>query len=446
MPDSLKRSPQDEALRTAVEAALKRGAPLLRLSPALEERYEAATWHGRSRGTRQWLLAVGAIDLLWIGIDAIAIPDHLALGVAFRIVLMSALYGGAAALLTRQRPAWVLGLCVLVPTITLGIVTGYLSTFAGPLHAERYNMAALFAAFASTMVPPIPFRFAIAQSVLTVIVFTAFQIGTTFAIADNIELLTYYPLCVIAALGARRRFERMHRRNFLLALRDELRVEDLANANNRLTTLSNTDGLTGVFNRRHFDRAFAAGWRNAVDLREHIAVVMVDVDHFKMFNDAAGHAEGDRCLQLVATAIEEQVRGGSDLVARYGGEEFIVLLPGADLDGALATAERVRAAVERLDLVNPGHPGGKLVTVSVGVAAARASADLAPANLLRAADTALYAAKATGRNYVCGAAGNDDHMLSETYALKSADEVDVPLAPDADEVTRPYPQAAASAR
>jgi diguanylate cyclase (GGDEF)-like protein len=422
MPDSFKRSPQDEALRAAIEAALKPGAPLLRLSPTLEERYEAATWRGRQRGTRQWLLSVCAIDLLWIAIDAVAIPDHLWIGVACRLLLLSTLYGAAAAVLMRQRPAWVLGLSLLVPTVVLSLVTGYLAGFAGPMHAERYNMAALFAAFASTMVPPIPFRFAVVQSALAVLIFTVFQIGASGSFADNIELLTYYPLCVIAALAARRRFERMYRRNFLLALRDELRVEDLAGANSRLTTLSNTDALTGVFNRRHFDRALAEAWTEAVARREWIAVVMVDVDHFKMFNDAAGHAEGDRCLQTVATAIAAQVRGKSDLVARYGGEEFIALLPQADLDGALGIGERIRAAVERLNIVNPGHPDRKLVTVSVGIAAVRADiSDASPANVLRAADTALYAAKATGRNYVCGASGTDEASLRPAPADSNAE-------------------------
>ncbi len=225
-----------------------------------------------------------------------------------------------------------------------------------------------------------------------------------------------------------------------------MRVDDLARANLRLTTLSNTDGLTGVFNRRHFDRMFAAEWRNAVDRAEDIAVVMVDVDHFKMFNDAAGHAEGDRCLQRVAVAIEEQVRGGADLVARYGGEEFIVLLPGASLADSLAAGERVRAAVERLDLVNPGHPAGRLVTVSVGAAAVQASVDLVAANLLRAADTALYAAKATGRNHVCGAAGDRDRMQSGTYALTGADAGGVPLVPDGDGMASLRPRVAASGR
>jgi diguanylate cyclase (GGDEF)-like protein len=139
-------------------------------------------------------------------------------------------------------------------------------------------------------------------------------------------------------------------------------------------------------------------------------VMMVDVDHFKALNDTAGHAEGDQCLQQIAATLRAQVRADLDLVARYGGEEFVVILPSANMETALLVAERVRAAVEGLRLPNPGLSDGRVVTVSIGLAAvAAADGTASPQALLQAADVALYAAKATGRNYVCG--HSDDATL-----------------------------------
>ena len=413
--------PPDADLRQAVEDGLKPRAPLLRLPPLLEQRYEAATWRGRSRGARNWLLVVGALSLCWIGIDAITMPAFTHHSLIARGVLMTTLYLGAAALLMRRRPAWVQGMAVALPTIALMLVTGYLAGLVGGVHAERYNTAALFAAFASTIGPAIAFRYAVLQSVASLAIFEALVIGQT-GIVDNIELITFYPASNLAALAAPRRFARMHRRNFLLALRDELRVRELAAANDRLTALSNTDPLTGVSNRRFFDDTFSAAWTRAATARGFLAVMMVDVDHFKAFNDAAGHAEGDHCLQAVAEAMRANVRVESDLVARYGGEEFVAVLPDADLDAALTIAERVRRAVEAMQVPHPGRPG-QIVTVSVGVASARlADADLSPEALVQAADTALYAAKATGRNYVCGTPGTDATL----HPLVPAPPADVP--------------------
>jgi diguanylate cyclase (GGDEF)-like protein len=136
--------------------------------------------------------------------------------------------------------------------------------------------------------------------------------------------------------------------------------------------------------------------------------MMVDVDHFKILNDVAGHAEGDRCLQAIASAVKANIRPGTDLVARYGGEEFVVILAGADRHAALAIAERTRAAIERLGLENPGLTGQRRLTVSVGVACVRpACSGLSQSQLVQAADEALYVAKQTGRNRVCFASSEE---------------------------------------
>jgi diguanylate cyclase (GGDEF)-like protein len=395
-------------LRAAVEAALQPRAPLLRLPPPLEERYDTASWRGRSRGTRAWLVVVATINLLCLGIDAVVMPDHLTEAFLARSGV-SAIYLASAYLLTRRRPPWVQGATGSAAAVLLTLLAAYLSTLADGVHGERYLTAGLFASFAATIVANLPFVFTVLQAVLSVFIFLSFVLVRESAPVDmlvnSIELVVFYPLSVLAGLDMRRWIERMHRRNFLLALRDELRVEELAAANARLTKQSQTDPLTGVFNRRYFDQALERSWHAAADAGAWISVMMVDADEFKLLNDVAGHVEGDRCLRLIAMTLQSNVRN-TDLVARYGGEEFVAILPGADPGTAMEVAERVRKAVESMQVAHPRQAGNRL-TVSIGVASVRPDgSEPSPEAIVQDADSALYLAKAAGRNRVRLASGD----------------------------------------
>ncbi|MBX5482055.1 MAG: diguanylate cyclase [Myxococcaceae bacterium] len=177
------------------------------------------------------------------------------------------------------------------------------------------------------------------------------------------------------------------------------RTRELSEANQRLEKLAVTDGLTGVFNHRRFQEALAQEVLRASRTQRRFSVMMVDVDHFKRFNDTFGHPAGDELLRRLARTLEQELRA-TDLIARYGGEEFAVVLPDTDKDVALAAAERLRAAVEA-DLNVPGAE--HKVTISVGLATYSADGDT-PQAILIAADRALYAAKHSGRNRVVTAA------------------------------------------
>ncbi len=172
----------------------------------------------------------------------------------------------------------------------------------------------------------------------------------------------------------------------------------LQEANRRLAELAWSDELTALYNRRHFEDALAEEWARAHRTRSPIALVMVDIDHFKSLNDTLGHVAGDRALRAVADVIKACARRPGDVAARYGGEEFVVLLPGGRRERVHALAEEIREAVEALALPHPGHALGH-ITVSVGVAAVSAPESL-QATLVDAADRALYRAKAAGRNAV----------------------------------------------
>lgn len=163
------------------------------------------------------------------------------------------------------------------------------------------------------------------------------------------------------------------------------------------------DGLTGIANRRAFDETLERECRRAARAMEPMALLLVDVDHFKAFNDHYGHQAGDECLRAVALALAAAVQRPGDLPARYGGEEFAVILPDTELDGAAAMAERLRAAILALAIPHAGNSAGPVVSISVG-AAALFPPMASPAELVARADHALYDAKHHGRNRVALAA------------------------------------------
>lgn len=173
----------------------------------------------------------------------------------------------------------------------------------------------------------------------------------------------------------------------------------LEQANHSLHILSYLDGLTGVANRRHFDEYLEQEWRRAVRKGSTVALILLDIDHFKRLNDSAGHQFGDECLRRVADTLIVSVRRAGDLAARYGGEEFALILPDAQLDWALGFAEDIRERVEALAIPHPESPLGRL-TVSLGVAVEQPDDPEAATTLIASADRALYRAKQGGRNRV----------------------------------------------
>lgn len=183
----------------------------------------------------------------------------------------------------------------------------------------------------------------------------------------------------------------------------------LETANARLHQLSMIDGLTQVANRRRFDESLHEEWRRAQrasgdrvtdrhgTAHEHMALLLIDIDYFKQYNDHYGHLAGDACLQEVAQLISDGIRRSGDLVARYGGEEFAVLLPATPLAGAFGVAERIRQAIWRRALPHEASPLGR-VTICIGVADTQGTGCAGETDLIRLADAALYAAKKNGRN------------------------------------------------
>ncbi|ODT60516.1 MULTISPECIES: diguanylate cyclase [Paracoccus] len=204
----------------------------------------------------------------------------------------------------------------------------------------------------------------------------------------------------------------------------------------QLTEQALRDPLTGLGNRRMLERRLQAELHRQAREGGLIAVLMLDIDHFKGFNDSYGHPEGDRCLQAVSASLAQCVRRSGDLCARYGGEEFACILPGTDLDGALSVAEAMRAGVQALGIAHRASQVAPVVTVSIGVASGRCDMGSDNGFWLTGADRMLYRSKLAGRNRVSGQA-----MTAEPDARGRSQ-----CAPDGSHAPAPAPPPGGEAR
>jgi two-component system chemotaxis family response regulator WspR len=191
-----------------------------------------------------------------------------------------------------------------------------------------------------------------------------------------------------------------------LLQRDEayraLRVsqQQLLDTNLVLQRLMNSDGLTGLSNRRHFDEYLELEWRRAMREQGQLSLMMIDVDYFKAYNDSFGHLEGDEALRQVAKAIRASGSRPSDLPARYGGEEFALVLPNTSPGGARLLAEKLRQTIAGMSIPHNAPTEGSVLTVSIGLSTVVPQVGSHSRQLIQSADQGLYAAKHNGRNQV----------------------------------------------
>ncbi len=199
------------------------------------------------------------------------------------------------------------------------------------------------------------------------------------------------------------------------------RTAELEMVNSNLFELSNTDGLTGIPNRRKFDEVLTSEWNRATRTGQPLVLALIDVDWFKKYNDHNGHLAGDDCLRKVANVLKSKIRRASDLVARYGGEEFAIISPGINKSNANEMANIICSAIAESGLAHAMSPFG-VVTVSIGVALIVPTLDIAPETLIQAADEALYHAKDSGRNQVVCAEiqiADAEHYFESEFKFES---------------------------
>jgi diguanylate cyclase (GGDEF)-like protein len=410
------------SLLDAVRTALAETRGVTQVPPQLATQFRAYVEAGRARSLRAWLVSLLALQPVFFLCDWVACPDA-ALGLALsRLVGAPLAFAGLLWLGARARRlrsgVWAcsVGAIALGSALVVlgGVVGAVLSCDAG--HTDRALIAGLCICFFGSVIVRLTFREMVAYAVTVMAAFTAMLLTLEpLGLAKQLDVLLFAVATLAFSGVLRRGADRSRMRGFLRHERDALLAEELArtnaelaavnarlaDANERLRHLSTTDALTGLANRRHFDAALEAAWRRAAYEATAIAVLMIDVDHFKRLNDAHGHDHGDAALRAIAEALLTQTRQASDLVARYGGEEFVVLMQGADGPGARRAGERVCEGVRALRLPHALESGpAGVVTVSVGAAACIPPIGGAAFALVQAADAALYQAKRTGRDRV----------------------------------------------
>ena len=391
------------ALEQSASAALAARRPWLLFEPRLEAQFERdATAERVVRFRTLGVIALVILNLFNIT-DRSMLPDIAERAMTIRLGILTPVM--AAALLALYLPSvarwreWILAALVVLASASLI----YFFTQSQHPNALQYHTGVILIVMFGNIVIRQRFWFAFATSLLILVLYIA-GIAQLQHMAPEIKLSSDMVLfsAVAISLVANYQMEYDSRRGYLQTLLQRIEALKLKRSRDELDRQAKSDPLTGLANRRYFDSRLLTEWSRAQREHETIAIIYLDVDNFKAYNDHYGHQAGDECLIRVAREIDACVQRSSDVCARYGGEEFIILLPQTTQANALAVAERVRAAVEAIQLRHDYSDAAKFVTVSCGVACTIPKHGDSSASLIEDADHALYAAKSAGRNRVSG--------------------------------------------
>jgi diguanylate cyclase (GGDEF)-like protein len=384
---------ENEITVEVVESFLKAQRKTLAFTPALERRFEQDTRWRRTQRLTANTIATLFVYNLFLGCDLVLTPDQLGLSAAVHFGIISPWMLFVAFWLRPERPRYLRESAAA--SIPLFIIFQILLVFCASRspHAEHYQYFVLLAILYSVANQRLPYAYAGAISGCAVVCHAVAVIAS-----GNMPLPVGLVASAMVAGGAYLTvvanfyLERDFRRSYLHTLLDRLRLEQ-SNAASR------HDALTGLANRRLLSERFEELWQAGDNHASPVAAILLDVDHFKAFNDSYGHPAGDSCLKQISACIVTELRDERDLAARFGGEEILLLLPQTELIEAVRIAERIRRAIEALGLPHREAGTRQIVTASFGVAAV-AVTTFSAAELIAAADTALYAAKRAGRNQV----------------------------------------------
>lgn len=358
----------------------------------------------RQRKVSRTAIALGTGTLIaLLALDWIVIPDIILLSSAFRFLIALPIAIALFVLLQHRRATLIVQqvgpacLALLYSALACGLIATSQSPLA-PMYLTANNIILMFA----LLILRLPSRLAAALAVLlisiqsTALVFAPFFTLDMFLCLNGISLAVALP-----ALYANWHIQDDQKRQFLSKRGDKARVRALSCQNLLLERLSALDPLTALSNRRSFDHVLSSSIEEARRNSETtaIAVAMIDVDHFKLFNDRYGHTVGDDALRMVALELA-RISAEDELVARYGGEEFAIVMPNVNPLALEMVGARIRTGIERLQIRHLDNPPAKIVTVSVGISFAKRLdlQQVTPLALVEAADAALYAAKHKGRN------------------------------------------------
>ena len=390
------------ALEQSASAALAARRPWLLFEPRLEAQFERdATAERVVRFRTLGVIALVILNLFNIT-DRSMLPDIAERAMTIRLGILTPVM--ATALLALYLPSvarwreWILAALVILVSASLF----YFFTQSQHPNALQYHTGVILIVMFGNIVIRQRFWFAFATSLLILALYIA-GIAHLQQMAPEIKLNSDMVLisAVAISLVANYQMEYDSRRGYLQTLLQRIEALKLKRSRDELDRQAKSDPLTGLANRRYFDSRLLTEWSRAQREQESVAIIYLDVDNFKAYNDHYGHQAGDECLIRVAREIDACVQRSSDVCARYGGEEFIILLPQTTLANAQAVAERVRAAIEEIQLRHDYSDAAKCVTVSCGIACCTPKPGDSSGSLIENADHALYAAKSAGRNQVC---------------------------------------------
>lgn len=395
----LLKEPGPESV-TEAEHALKNGCPCLRFPKRLEKGFLSFYYTYTIKRVRFAILIGAALCALFGHTNALIVTDqswYTSTGSYTAIVPLGLMLFAASRSSFFQRYMQPL-LCILTLTAGLGILAMAVAT--PTTHSTfYYSGLILVLMYALTFVG---MRFWYGLTCTATIVTTYLVLTRHFIVMpQHIFIPTTFCLIAAAFIGLFSNYlmECHTRRDFLKTVLLEAEKLELQEQGKILQWLSVMDELTGIANRRHFENVFEQEWSRAQRNQSPLSLLMIDVDHFKCFNDNYGHQAGDECLKLVAESIKNFARRPGDLVARYGGEEFAVILENTELTSAYYIAELIRHSVADLRIPH-AHGESQVVTLSIGIATIIPTGESSRFGLITSADQAMYQAKRTGRNKV----------------------------------------------
>ncbi|SCX83423.1 GGDEF domain-containing protein [Desulfoluna spongiiphila] len=346
------------------------------------------------------LIAIVIYNLFFIS-DRIMVPDIAATAWRVRFYVVTPAMALVMGLVTIRRFQRHTELFTMVLMLLTSFSIIYLLTRSHHPNVAHYYTGIILIAIFGNIVAGIRFKTGLVTSatILFAYVISLDNMPAMGREAGINSALVLLASLVISLFGCYQ-LESEARREFLHGMLQRINARKLAETNRKLAVISITDGLTGLFNRRHFDAIYDAQWRSAARVGAPISLLFIDIDHFKLFNDHYGHQAGDQCLERVAGVIDSCVNRAHDLAARYGGEEFVVLLPHTPLDKALIVADRIARGTKKLAIAHDASPTHALLTLSIGASCMTPRDNRRPEQLLKCADTALYRAKDSGRNRI----------------------------------------------
>ncbi len=395
------RSPEQRVPLPAAEAETRFWTHRGKFPPGMEQAFQSEMERMRAIRMRK----TGLIALLLYGAfavsDRVMVPDVYLQAWAIRFLLVMPLMLLFTLSFDKVRQPAVRELLLSSAVVIVGASLLWIAALSHHPNALQYHTGITLVVLFGNIVLGLRLRDAIITSMVMALLY-ALSLMPLQALSPEVRFndWLFYLSSVVISLIANFRMDQDQRRAYLARVREHERNMELSDAVELLARLSAEDALTQIANRREFERRLNLEWNRARRDTRPLALILIDVDCFKNYNDYYGHPAGDACLRRIATVLCTIPKRAPDLVARFGGEEFVVLLPGTSVADAARMAQRMQRAVVDLLIPHAASSAAPGVTASFGVAGLVPTPDNQPLDLVAAADAALYRAKEGGRNRV----------------------------------------------